>query len=138
MGTTLTRTIRFRAWHRYHRPEWSAERNRERFGAAGEDHAHDYRCAVTVRGPLDPDTSMIIDLGELDRILAREVTASLDGKHLDRDVGVFSEGRALPTCEALAAHLYARIAAGLPVGVSLAAVRVAEDETLHAECTGEA
>ncbi len=140
MPVALTRTVGFRALHRYHRPEWSAEENRRRFGPAGEapGHPHDYRCAVTVSGVPDPDTAMVIDLALLDRILAEEVTARCDGKHLNLDLAEFAYGRTLPTCEALARHFFERIAARLPAPVRLDRVLVAEDATLHAECTGPA
>jgi hypothetical protein len=42
----------------------------------------------------------------------------------------------LPTCEALAMDVYRRIAARLPRGVTLERVRIMEDPTLYADCTG--
>jgi hypothetical protein len=42
----------------------------------------------------------------------------------------------LPTCEAIAAHVYARVAPRLPDGVTLERVRIAEDPSLYGECTG--
>ena len=138
MSVLLTRTVRFRATHRYYKPQWSPDVNRDRFGWTADEpgHAHDYSCAVTVAGPLDPDTDMILDLPDLDRVLAEEITARFDGKHLNRDVPEFAYGRTLPSCEALARHLFIRIAARLPAGVHIERVRVAEDATLHAECIG--
>ena len=60
----------------------------------------------------------------------------LDGKHLNHDVPAFGDGGMLPTCEAIAAYLYPRIVARLPSGVSLERVRILEDPTLYADCTG--
>ncbi len=138
MPTSLTRAVGFRAMHRFHRPEWSESRNREAFGPLGDPpgHSHEYRCAVTVRGPIDDGMGMVMDLGELDRILQEEVIAPFHGKHLNLDVPAFAYGRTLPTCEAVAAYLFARIAARLPADVVLERVRVSEDPTLHADCTG--
>jgi 6-pyruvoyltetrahydropterin/6-carboxytetrahydropterin synthase len=138
MAVALTRTVGFRAVHRLYRADWSAERNRQAFGPLSEPpgHPHDYRCAVTVTGPLDPVMGMVIDLVELDRILQDEVVTPFDGRDLNRDVAEFASGATLPTCEALAALVYRRVAARLPSGVALAGVRVAEDATLHADCTG--
>ena len=138
MAIALTRTVGFRALHRFHRPEWSEERNREAFGPLGDPpgHSHDYRCSVTVSGPIDPAMGMVMDLVELDRILQEEVVTPFDGRHLDLDVPEFAYGRILPTCEAIAAWVYRRVAGRLPAGVSLARVRIAEDPTLHADCTG--
>jgi 6-pyruvoyltetrahydropterin/6-carboxytetrahydropterin synthase len=138
MPVALTRTVGFRALHRLYRADWSPERNRETFGPLSEPpgHPHDYRCAVTVTGPLDPALGMVIDLVELDRILEEEIVTAFDGRNLNQDVAEFASGATLPTCEALAVLVYGRVAARLPVGVSLANVRVAEDATLHADCTG--
>jgi len=136
--TSLTRAVAFRALHRFYRPDWTEARNHEVFGPLSHPpgHLHDYTCAVTVRGPVDETMSMVMDLGELDRILQDEVVAPFDGKHLNLDVPAFAYGRTLPTCEAIAAHAYPRIAARLPSGVSLERVRVMEDPTLYADCTG--
>lgn len=138
MPVFLTRTVGFHATHRFYRPDWSAETNRARFGWTTDEpgHAHEYTCAVTVTGPPDPATGLLLDLAALDRMLAEVVVAPLDGKHINLDIPEFAYGRLLPTCEALAAYLYARIAPRLPAGASLTRVRVAEDATLHAEFEG--
>ena len=135
MIVSLTRTVEFRASHRYWIPEWPPEQNRARFGAATEEHPHDYRCSVTVTGALDPETDMIVELPELDRVLQEEVVARFHGKLLSRDTPEFTEGGLLqPSCEALARYCFLRIAARLPPGVQLERVRIAEDATLSAEC----
>lgn len=139
MRVSLTRTVVFQAMHRYYKPDWSPAENRARFGWTADEpgHSHDYQCSVTVSGPLDPTTQMVIDLPLLDRILAEEVTARFAGKHLNLDVPQFAYGNALPTCEALAADLFARIGERLPAAVRLDRVQVAEDATLSAECRRE-
>lgn len=133
---SLTRCLRFPATHRMWRGDWTPDQNRNHFGPVSEDHQHEYECAVTVSGPMDPLTGMLVDLGELDRLLSEEVTQRLAHRRLNSDLAEFSSGRPLPTCEALASLLYSRIAARLPAGLQLLRVRVAEDATLYAECTG--
>ena len=137
MAVTLTRVVTFRADHRFWVPEWSPERNREAFGALSDPpgHGHDYRAGVTVSGPLD-DRGMIMDLAELDRIMREEITDALDGRHINLVLPGFAYGKTLPTCEALAAHYYRVIERRLPAGVRLARIRMAEDDTLYADCTG--
>jgi 6-pyruvoyltetrahydropterin/6-carboxytetrahydropterin synthase len=137
MAASLTRTVSFRAMHRYYRPDWSEARNREAFGALTDPpgHEHDYSCAATVSGALNED-DMIVDLGLVDRILDQEVIRPFAGKHLNLDVPAFAYGKTLPTCEAIAAYIFPRIAARLPAGVKLKRVRIAEDPTLYADCTG--
>jgi 6-pyruvoyltetrahydropterin/6-carboxytetrahydropterin synthase len=138
MAVSLTRTIGFHAWHRYWRPDWTPEQNHAAFGALADPpgHDHHYCCAVTVTGAFDPASGAVIDLPLLDAILADEVVKPLDGRHIEQDLADFLPGRTLPTCEALARWLFPRIARRLPSGVTLARVRVAEDDTLHADCTG--
>jgi len=138
MSVALTRTVGFRAVHRLYRPDWTAARNREAFGPLSDPpgHPHDYRCAVTVSGPVDDRMGMVVDLAELDRILQDEVVGRLDGKHLNQDVPGLGYGEMLPTCEAIAIDLYRRIVARLPSGVALERVRIMEDPTLYADCTG--
>lgn len=138
MSASLTRTVQFHALHRLYRPDWTEEQNREVFGPVSDPpgHPHDYQCAVTVRGPIEQSHGLVVDLALLDRILHDEVVSPLDGKHLNRDVPAFADGRMLPTCEAIAAYLFPRVAARLPSGVVLERVRISEDPTLYGDCTG--
>ncbi len=138
MPVSLTRTVGFRAVHRLYRPDWTETRNREAFGPLSDPpgHPHDYRCAVTVSGPLDHRMGMVVDLVRLDGILQEEVVSRLDGKHLNEDVPGLAYGQMLPTCEAIAVDVYRRIASRLPQGVTLERVRIMEDPTLYADCTG--
>jgi 6-pyruvoyltetrahydropterin/6-carboxytetrahydropterin synthase len=138
MSVSLTRTVGFRAVHRLYRPDWTEARNREAFGPLSDPpgHPHDYRCAVTVSGPIDARMGMVVDLVELDHILQEEVVARLNGKHLNEDVPELGYDRMLPTCEAIAMDVYRRIASRLPQGVTLERVRIMEDPTLYADCTG--
>jgi 6-pyruvoyltetrahydropterin/6-carboxytetrahydropterin synthase len=137
MTAFLTRSVSFHATHRYYRPDWSEERNRKTFGPLADQpgHGHDYQCAVTVAGAPD-DAGMIMDLTLLDRILQEEVLLPFAGKDFNQDVPAFSRGQPLPTCEAIASYVFARVTSRLPAGVSLARVRIAEDPTLYADCTG--
>jgi 6-pyruvoyltetrahydropterin/6-carboxytetrahydropterin synthase len=134
----LTRIVEFKATHRYFRPEWTDRRNAEVFGASGAPHAHAYQCAVTVRGAVDPSTGMVVDLAMLDRILAEEVVARLDGRDINCDVAEFGPRGAMPTGEELCLDIWRRVSARLPDGCSAALVRIQEDPTLYAEYRGEA
>jgi len=133
----LTRTVSFRAVHRLYRAEWTDAENRARFGWTAEapGHAHVYRCAVTVGGPVDEQLAMVMDLSTLDRLLADEVVARYDGRHLNHDVPELAG--ILPTCEALARDVFRRLAPRLPEGVRLIRVAIAEDATLSADCSGD-
>ena len=135
----LTRAVRFSAAHRYFRPEWSREQNVAAFGACASEHGHGhvYECHVTVSGEMAADSGMVINLRELDAILHEEVVARFDHKHINHEIPEFAFGKEIPTCEALAAHIWLRVRPRLSNRVRLEAVRVHEDPHLYAEYRGE-
>lgn len=135
--TYLTRVVRFSALHRYFRPEWSAEHNTAAFGDTVREHGHDYRCEVTIRGTPDAETGMVIDLGALDRLLAREVVERFGNRRIHADIPEFAEGKLIPTGEMMCIDIWHRIVKGLPDECTLTSVRVAEDDSLWAEYRGE-
>lgn len=135
----LTRTARFAAAHRYHRADWSEDRNREVFGACANPHGHghNYVLDVTVRGRIDGETGFSVDLARLDAILAEEVVAPLDHQHLNHAIEAFGPGGRIPTTENIARYLWPRIARRLPSGVELHRLRLREDESLYIEYFGD-
>lgn len=134
---SLTRAVHFSAGHRYHRSDWSEERNRRVFGecASSSGHGHNYRCEVTVEGPVDPATGMVVDLGELDRLLEEEVSEPMDHGHLN-DLPDFQGELQIPTTENLARVIWRRLGPRLPDGCRLTRVRVREDRDLWSDYTG--
>ena len=134
---SLTRRVSFTATHRYWRSHWSEAQNERLFGGATVPHAHDYACDVSVRGPIDEETGMLIDLGMLDSTLDREVRSRFHGKSISADVPEFADGRLIPTCENLARFIFERLAGSFAGPATLASVIVREDETISAEYTGE-
>lgn len=136
----LTRTVRFSAAHRYHRPEWSDERNREVFGACNNPHGHghNYRLDVTVTAPVDAQTGFSADLTALDALLHDEVTVRLDHQHLNHAVAEFVEGGLVPTCENILIWLWPRIALGLHDPVALFRLRLHEEDDLFVDYYGGA
>jgi 6-pyruvoyltetrahydropterin/6-carboxytetrahydropterin synthase len=133
----LTRRVRFSAAHRYYRPEWSEERNREVFGACANPHGHghNYVLEVTVAGEVDPETGFVMDLGELDAVLREEVVERLDHRHLNHEVERFGEGREIPTTENLAKLIWEVLEGRLGEG-RLTGLRLREDEDLWVEVEG--
>ena len=121
MRCSLTRAIAFHARHQY--PDAVA-------------HGHLYRIAVTVTGTLDPVTRSVVDLVALDEILTQTLTERLEGRHLNEVIAAAGSDARWPTCEAIAAWCWQEVASRLPVEVRLQRVRVAEDDTLWADCTG--
>jgi len=134
----LIRRVRFAAAHRYRRPDWSDEKNVKVFGLCARPnyHGHNYTCAVTVEGPIDPVTGMVIDLARLDQVLDAEVVNRFDHRNINLDVPEFAEGRLVPTGENLARFIFERVQVALG-DIRVAMVQVDEDETLSALVIGD-
>lgn len=69
-------------------------------------------------------------------VLSAGMDRGTAGKPVNLDLPTFAYRQTLPTCEAIAAYLFPRIAARLPAGVVLERVRIEEDPTLYADRTG--
>jgi 6-pyruvoyltetrahydropterin/6-carboxytetrahydropterin synthase len=132
----LIRRVRFAAAHRYRKPEWSDEQNLEVFGLCARPnyHGHTYTCAVTVEGPIDEATGMVIDLGVLDRVLQTEVVERFDHRNINLDVPEFGDGQLIPTGENLARFIFERVQSALGT-VRVHSVRIDEDDMLSAVVT---
>jgi 6-pyruvoyltetrahydropterin/6-carboxytetrahydropterin synthase len=102
----LTRRYRFSAAHRLHNEALSPEENARLYGKCNNPygHGHNYTVEVTVRGPIDAATGMLIDLGLLDGIVEREVLERFDHTHLNLDVANF-KGK-VPTTENLCLEIF--------------------------------
>lgn len=135
----LTRSVRFSAAHRYHRPEWSEEENRRVFGACNNPHGHGhtYTLETTVRGAIDPETGFSVDLSALDRLLDEHVVRTFDHQHINHAVEAFAYGKMVPTSENLLVYLWPRLAAALPHGARLHRLRLYEDPMLFVDYFGD-
>jgi 6-pyruvoyltetrahydropterin/6-carboxytetrahydropterin synthase len=106
----LSRTMHFNAGRRLWRSDWTPERNREVYGEEGpHGYGHNYELEVAVEGEVDPETAMVVNLTDLDRILRDEVDGPLDHRNLNLDVPEFAA--ASPTAERLAAWIWERVGA---------------------------
>jgi 6-pyruvoyltetrahydropterin/6-carboxytetrahydropterin synthase len=131
---SLTRRIEFSASHTLWRPDWDEIQNRDAFGdgAGNAQYGHNYALEVTLRGPLDPETGMVIDLKELKGIMEAEIAARFDHKNLNEDTPFFRE-RA-PTAESLAQVIFELLDRAIPDGL-LHGVRLYPTEDLYVEVT---
>ena len=121
-------------------------------GLCREIHGHSYRLFVTIKGePIseegDPKLGMVMDFGDLKRIVNREIVDRLDHSFVLRDseqnVGLrevlgakFSKVVLVdyqPTCENMLSDFAARLQSALPVGIELHSLRLHETATSYAE-----
>src|SRR6476661_4456769 len=104
----LSRRIHFNAGRSLWRPDWTPEKNRAVYGPEGpHGYGHNYALEVAVEGEIDPATSMVIILTDLDRILKEEVDGPLDHRNLNQDVPEFAS--VSPTAENLAVWIWRRM-----------------------------
>lgn len=125
-------------------------------GPCREIHGHSYRLFVTVKGRPstaegDPECGMVMDFGALKRIVNQEIVARLDHalilratpsgaalrEVLTRQFSNVVEVDYQPTCENMLTDFARRIAARLPQGIALQALRLHETATSYAEWLAE-
>lgn len=133
-AASLTRRVSFAAAHRYRRPEWDDAQNDAAFGpcARPQYHGHSYTCDVTVSGPVNETTGMVIDLRVLDGALRAEVIDRYDHRNLNVDIPEFADGRWIPTGENLAWLVARDVQRAIGSAAVVTQVTVAEDATLSA------
>ena len=129
-----TRRFTFSAGHHYAVDAWTPERNERVFGRLIVPHGHNYTLDVTVRGPIDPDTGMVIDLGEVKAVVGETIVERFD--HADLNADPAFRGR-VPTTENIAIVVWELLVQKLG-GERLWQVRVWEDPTLYVDYRGGA
>ena len=121
-------------------------------GACREIHGHSYRLFVTIKGePVseedNPKLGMVMDFGDLKRIVNREIVERLDHSFVLRNSEQNVELQAVlgakfqkvvvvdyqPTCENMLADFAARLQKALPSSVELFSLRLHETATSFAE-----
>ncbi len=134
----ITHCQEFAAAHRLHAPELSEAENVALFGPCNNLHGHNYRVEVTVAGPVDPVTGMVMNLNDLAEVMRTEIWQKVDHKDLCQDVP-FLNG-VVTTAENLAVAFWNQIAACQDqLGDSkLVRVRVVESPDNFVDYCGEA
>jgi 6-pyruvoyltetrahydropterin/6-carboxytetrahydropterin synthase len=112
----VTARLTFSAAHRLHNPNRDADWNRRTYGKCDNPrgHGHNYALEVSVRGPIDPETGMVIDLKQLKDIMRDRVIDRVDHTNLNEDVG-FLRG-VIPTAENLARSFWQQLAPAIEHG----------------------
>ena len=81
----FSRRYHFSASHRLHVEALSEEENRATFGKCNNPfgHGHNYVVEVTLSGPVDAVTGMVVNLADLDLFAQREVLDLFDHANLN-------------------------------------------------------
>lgn len=132
----VTARLTFSAAHRLNNPDRDAEWNRRTYDKCDNPagHGHNYAIEVSVRGKIDPETGMVIDLKRLKDIMRDRVVDRVDHTNLNEDVD-FLRG-VIPTAENLARAFWQQLASALPAG-ELYEVMLQETERNSVRYRGE-
>ena len=89
----IVRKEHFNAAHKLYNPKWSKDKNMIEFGACSNEnwHGHNYEIEVTVKGKINPESGMLVNLKDLSKIMKEEIIDKVDHKNLNLDVP-FLEG----------------------------------------------
>ncbi len=132
----ITRRETFSAAHRLYNPAWDDQRNNAVFGkdANLHGHGHTYTLEVTIKGEIDPDTGMVLDLRTLRDCIRERVIAKVDHANLNVDVD-FLHGL-IPSAENIVVACWRELALALAPGL-LYRLRLWESENNSVEYYGE-
>lgn len=83
----VTCEFTFEASHQLRRDDWSDAENEAVFGHCVRLHGHSYRLVVTVRGPIDERTGMVLNFRDLKRVVDQQVIERLDHRHVNDVLG---------------------------------------------------
>jgi 6-pyruvoyltetrahydropterin/6-carboxytetrahydropterin synthase len=112
----VTARLTFSAAHRLNNPNRDAEWNRRIYEKCDNPrgHGHNYGLTVSVKGRIDPETGMVIDLKRLKDIMRDRVIDRVDHTNLNEDVD-FLKG-VIPTAENLARAFWQQLAPAIADG----------------------
>jgi 6-pyruvoyltetrahydropterin/6-carboxytetrahydropterin synthase len=112
----VTARLTFSAAHRLNNPKYDEEWNRRTFDKCNNPggHGHNYSLRVSVRGNINPESGMVIDLARLKEIMRERVIDRVDHRNLNEDVD-FLHG-IIPTAENLARAFWRRLAPAIHQG----------------------
>ena len=102
MNTSVTRRYHFAASHRLESAELTPAENAQIYGKCNNPygHGHDYTLEVTISGPLNPETGLIVPYLRLDKLVESKVLQLFANRNINLDVPAFV--RLVPTTENMA------------------------------------
>ena len=80
---SISKSYSFDAAHQLYRTDWDKTKNLQVFGKCARPHGHTYTLDVTIQGPVDPETGMILNYFDLDKIVKPIVDEQLDHRDLN-------------------------------------------------------
>ena len=128
MTTTLVRAAYFSCGYAYQAPGATREENRKAFGALAEaeGYGRNFRIEVSLAGPVDAESGMIVNLTAVD-LWIKNVTQMLDHRFLNTDLEYFKT--MAPTPENIVRFIFNEIQTQINIpNIKLTNVRLFENE----------
>ena len=129
----LTKVFHFNAAHQYGHSDWTDEKNWEVFGPDSKIHGHNYMLEVMVTGDIVDDTGFLVDLGNLKKIVKKNVIDILDHSLFNVEVEWFKDRQ--PSSENLVIFIWNQIQSELQ-GAKLHRIRLHETPTIFTDYYG--
>jgi len=135
----VTRIESFSSAHRLHCKDLSEEENAKLYGPCNNPngHGHNYKMEVTVRGEIDPQTGMVMNVTDLKALIHKYVFNVMDHKNLDLDVALFRDTGLVSTTENLVVVVWDLLVDKMPKNAPLYKIKIHETGKNVAEYYGE-
>ena len=133
----ITRRERFSSAHRLFVEEWTAEENDAFFGACNNPnwHGHNYELFVTIKGNINPENGVLVNLKDLSKVLKVEVVDKMDHKNLNIEVD-FLKG-CVTSAEMIAVKIWEQLEVPIKkLGAELHKIKLIETENNYVEYFG--
>ena len=133
----ITRRALFNAAHRLFKPELSDEENMIMFGKCSNPnwHGHNYTLFVTVKGEINPQTGLLINLTDLNALVKSEIIDKIDHKNINVEVDFMKN--ILASTENIAIKIWEQLEQPIKaMGADLHCVKLVETENNYAEYYG--
>ncbi|XP_011638020.1 6-pyruvoyl tetrahydrobiopterin synthase [Pogonomyrmex barbatus] len=122
----LTRKEQISCCHRLNSPHLTEYENEKVYGKCNNfwGHGHNYTVEVTVRGPVDPLTGMVMNLKVLKDCMQKVLMDQMDHKNIDKQIDYFTDK--VSTTENVAIYIFNELKKLMPKPELLYEVKVHE------------
>ena len=103
----ITRRVRFSAAHRLYDKQLSKKENQTLFGKCCNIHGHNFDCFISIKGIVNSQTNMIINVHKINDIAKTCFVDEFDHSYLNKDIKEFQT--LLPTIENLCIVIWTRL-----------------------------
>lgn len=134
----VTKRCRFATAHHFWRDDWTPEQNEEVFGVFSNryGHGHNYELHLSVGGPVDAETAMVINLNDMRRVLKERIVEPFNFKHFNHQVDYFKTHQ--PTLENLSQYCWHLLSPDLEeLGLTMEVLDIREEEELAIRYTNK-